>query len=397
MMHSCVLPCRQTAGQPQHNQGASAVKDRIHHIILSAALLAVMLSAASALAATNSGQQVSWKPLIDKLVGDGFSRQQMQQLFQGVTFTPDAMGHKMHSLYTRKFGSGLVRDTQMKLDALGYQTGGADGHIGPKTRAAIRGFQMEHGLKVTGLASEELLQFIKQNGRRAPAGYTPPKPPRDAGPPIYRSVYTPERLAEALEFYRRHRPLLEEVQREYGIPPEIAVGLLTVETRVGKFLGDQQAFQTLASMARAWDPELFADTFTRETPQGSRLDWLRKRTVQKSNWAYSELKALIRYAENKGADPRTLPGSIYGAIGISQFMPSNALRFGVDGDEDGVINLFDVEDALHSMGNYLVNHGWRGAATTERQQRKALFRYNHSTIYVNTIMAVAKYVRQNAR
>lgn len=370
--------------------------ETIHRLIptlLCAALLALVLCPVRAAALDE--QQVSWQPLIDRLVQDGFSRQELATLFQGVRYSQSAMGHKMHTLYTRKFGSELVREIQQKLDALGYQAGGADGHIGPKTRAAIRGFQKEHGLEVTGQANEELLEVIASSGRRAPAGYTPPKPP-SSRPSVYRTIYTPERLAEAEAFYKQYKPLLLEIEKEYGIPPEIAVGLLTVETRVGKFLGEQQAFQTLASMARAWDPSLFPDSFKREHPSGAKLAWLKKRTRQKANWAYNELKALIRYANNKGADPRQLPCSIYGAIGISQFMPSNALKFGVDGDQDGMVNLFDVEDALHSMANYLVNHGWKGKTTTRSQQRRALYRYNHSTIYVNTIMAVADHLKKNA-
>lgn len=369
-------------------------------IFLVLALLLLLNYSGSAempgLAGQALAQEISWTPLINRLEADGFSRSRLEELFSGVEYSSAPMGDKMITLYRRKFGSGLVRQIQRKLDALGYQAEGADGYSGPKTRAAIRGFQKEHGLKADGQASEELLAHIEQQGHRAPAGYSPPAPPaRRPGPTVYRSIITPERLAEATTFYKQNKPLLLKVRKLYGIPPEITVGLLTVETRVGTFLGDQNAFQTLASMARATTPALFSDYFRRESPQGAQLAWLQKRTRQKSDWAYAELKALLRYAQNKGADPRTLPCSIYGAIGISQFMPTNALKFGVDGDQDGVVNLFDVDDALFSMGNYLKKHGWKGDTTTVRQQRRALYNYNHSTIYVNTIMAVAEHLRQS--
>lgn len=336
---------------------------------------------------------VTWSPLIDRLVADGFSRQELTRLFTDVAYSPTAMGHKMHSLYVKKYGSGLVRELQRTLQSLGYAPGKADGFSGSKTRAAIRGFQKTNGLEVDGYASEKLLAFMKQKGLPAPKGYTPPPPPEKGVSNVYKSILTAERLSEAEEFYNKHLPLLKDIQRQYGITPDVAVGLLTVETRVGRFLGDQPAFQTLACMARSTEPSLFASEFKRESPKGAALTWLRKRTRQKADWAYDELKALLRYAANKGADPRTIPCSIYGAIGICQFMPSNALKFGVDGNQDGIVNLFDVDDALHSMGNYLNAHGWRDAGTSERQQRKALYNYNHSTTYVNTIMAVAKHLR----
>jgi len=113
--------------------------------------------------------------------------------------------------------------------------------------------------------------------------------------------------------------------------------------------------------------------------------WLQKRCRQKSDWAYQELKALLQYARTNQLDPVALKGSQYGAIGICQFMPSNAIKYGVDGDGDGRVDLFEVEDALPSMGNYMRANGWKGDSSIE----KALYRYNPSEIYINTIMAMA--------
>ena len=93
-------------------------------------------------------------------------------------------------------------------------------------------------------------------------------------------------------------------------------------------------------------------------------------------------------------DPLTVPGSLYGAIGIAQFMPSKALRYGVDGNGDGAVNLFDLEDAVFSMGRYLRANGWRGSMRSRRKQRRAIYNYNHSTIYVNTVLAVADHLRE---
>ncbi len=76
-------------------------------------------------------------------------------------------------------------------------------------------------------------------------------------------------------------------------------------------------------------------------------------------------------------------------------MPTSALSLARDGDGDGVADLFVVADALESMGNYLQKAGV-GGQPSETALREALFRYNKSRTYVNTIMAVAEHLRRTA-
>ena len=108
----------------------------------------------------------------------------------------------------------------------------------------------------------------------------------------------------------------------------------------------------------------------------------------KSNWAYKELKALIAYGQGNDIDVTVLPGSVYGAIGICQFMPSNIVAYGIDGDGDGVVNLFSVVDAMYSAANYLSEHGWRGARSTTQKQR-VVMAYNQSIQYARKVLGVA--------
>ena len=122
--------------------------------------------------------------------------------------------------------------------------------------------------------------------------------------------------------------------------------------------------------------------------------WLRWRTAQKAAWAYKELKALLVYAKGAGFDPASIPGSVYGAIGICQFMPSNAVRYGVDLDGDGRVDLFNPMDAVLSTARFLSANGWRDGLTRE-QQMAVLYRYNHSHPYTRTIMAVADRLRDD--
>jgi len=335
-----------------------------------------------------------WDPLIQKLVSDGFSKQWLVQLFDGpeVHFDPSIMTEKMKTLYRTKFGDPSVRKLQRRLAYLGYAPGKADGKVGSKTRRAIRWFQVAHGLKVDGKPSQELLERVLKERRKAPKHIKiPPSKPK---PLLYRSIMTEERLNEAKRFLAANQKILLRLERYYGVPSEIAVGILTVETRLGTYLGDKSAFLTLASMALCDDFKCVAGAFKGEHMTKGQRRWVKRRTAQKARWAYGELKALLTYSRQSGRDTLSIPGSFYGAIGIAQFMPSQALRHGADGNGDGVVDLFVLEDALFSMGNYLRANGWRGTMRSRHKQRRAIYNYNHSRIYVNTVLAIADYLEE---
>jgi membrane-bound lytic murein transglycosylase B len=114
---------------------------------------------------------------------------------------------------------------------------------------------------------------------------------------------------------------------------------------------------------------------------------------RKSKWAYEELKAYLTYAVHNGIDPFGLHGSYAGAFGFAQFLPSNVLRYGRDGDGDGKVDLFHHPDAIESIAYFLKAHGW--AQNMSRQDaHKVLFAYNRSIYYVNTILSVADKLKE---
>lgn len=333
-----------------------------------------------------------WDPLATRLVVDGFPESWINGLFARpeAKFDPSIMARKMRTLHAKKFGTEFVRRLQRRLTLLGYKPGSADGKLGSKTRRAIQWFQKAQGVPVDGKATLELLQMALREHKKAPVGLTIPSP--KPGPLVYKTIMTPEVLGEAEAFYKANNSLLLRVERRYGVPGEIVVGILTVETRVGKYLGEKSAFLTLASMALCRDIQHIEPYFKDESFTKKSRRWLKRRTEQKAQWAYEECKALLSYARAINKDPLTLPGSFYGAIGIGQFMPTKVLEYGVDGNHDGVVDVFALEDALFSVGNYLRANGWRGTMKSRKRQRRAVFNYNYSKIYVNTVMAVADYL-----
>lgn len=219
--------------------------------------------------------------------------------------------------------------------------------------------------------------------------------PKAEAPEIYLSYLNPILILQASSFLESQSGPLREVRKRYGVPEEILVALLLVETKLGRNVGSRGALTTLASMALAGDFSLVAPLIERRDISSKMALWLRWRTAQKAAWAYKELKALLVYADSAGLDPASIPGSVYGAIGICQFMPTNAVRYGEDLDGDGRVDLFSVADALLSTARFLNANGWKANLTRERQLA-VLYRYNHSHTYTRTIMAVADLLRSTS-
>jgi len=354
----------------------------------------VCFASVPALAQTAPSSPVSFEPLIRRLAAAGRPEASVRALFSRpeMVFDPEPMTAKLSELYMGKYGLALVTDIQKRLAELGYHPWPADGRLKRLTKWSIRAWQRANGLPERAVATTELLAALQAAKDKAPAGLE--FPPIEA-PNVYESALTPERLAEAREFFAANRAMLARVRARYGLPEEVAVGVSAVETRCGRYLGEKPAVVSLAGMALAGDYSLVSAAFAYEKPGPDRAAWLANTARERGDWAFRELSALLDYAGRIGRDPMAMPGSVYGAIGVSQFMPTSAISLARDGDGDGVADLFVTDDALESMGNYL-NKAGVGGQTSEAALRQALFRYNRSHAYVNTIMAVAAHVRESA-
>jgi len=197
------------------------------------------------------------------------------------------------------------------------------------------------------------------------------------------------RIEMARQYVIDHSGALAAAEAQYDVPREIITAIMLVETQLGTLVGNQTVFNILSTMA-ALDDATVRKAFWRDLPTERRLTRkaFEKKADRKSRWAYKELKALLRYVEVEKMDPVTIPGSYAGAMGYCQFMPSNALRLGVDGNGDDRVDLFDHTDAIASVGNYLKHHGWK-PGMTRQQQYQVILKYNYSKPYANTILDIA--------
>ncbi|NOX35399.1 MAG: lytic murein transglycosylase [Deltaproteobacteria bacterium] len=196
-------------------------------------------------------------------------------------------------------------------------------------------------------------------------------------------------INNALKYLNEHKNTLDRAQKIYGVDKTIITAILLVETRLGTYLGKQTVINTLSTMAALSDKKL------RERIWNSIPDKKKpkkkifiKKVNQRLKWGYDELKALIKYTEKEGIAPESIKGSYAGAMGISQFMPSNVLGLAKDGNNDGRIDLFTHADAIFSVANYLKHHGWKPGIARQKQH-EILFSYNHSNYYVDTLLKIS--------
>lgn len=163
----------------------------------------------------------------------------------------------------------------------------------------------------------------------------------------YRSrMVDAERIRAGVAFWKSHRRTLERASATYGVPAEIIVGIIGVETFYGRHLGNYRVIDALATLA--FD-------FPEEHP----------RADARTAFFRAELGELLKLRHRAGVNPLKLRGSYAGALGLPQFMPSSWARYAVDFDGDGRIDLFgSTADAIGSVANYFKAFNWQPGMPT---------------------------------
>ena len=159
--------------------------------------------------------------------------------------------------------------------------------------------------------------------------------PREALPwHEYRKIFiTDERVRLGASYWQRHKKTLARAERDYGVPAELIVAIIGVETRYGANKGEYATIDALL-------------TLTLGFPR--RADFFRR-----------ELEEFLLLARELKIDPRKVKGSYAGALGIPQFIPSSYRRYAIDFDGDRKRDLLqNDEDAIGSVANFLRSHGW---------------------------------------
>ena len=169
----------------------------------------------------------------------------------------------------------------------------------------------------------------------------PAPPGRPKNWRAYRARFVePVRINAGAAFWNQNAEALARAEATYGVPAEIIVGIIGVETVYGRNTGNFRVMDAVTTLAFAYP----------NTPnRDARMAYFR-----------GELENTLLFARESGIDPFSLLGSYAGAIGWPQFMPGSIRKFAVDFDGDGKIDLRNSQvDAIGSVANFLVQHGWK--------------------------------------
>ena len=204
-------------------------------------------------------------------------------------------------------------------------------------------------------------------------------------------------VRKAERYLDRHQSTLKKVEQRSGVPQEVVVAVLMVETALGTYPGKYTTINMLSTMAASKELQIREQILASLTEEQRKMQSARvisKRLTKRATRSYRELKALINYVQKNDIDPFTVVGSSEGAIGIPQFLPSNIEYYGRDGDGDGRIDLFNHNDAIASVANFLRAHRWK-KARSDKEKKKVILYYNRSNYYANTVFTLAQRLNGN--
>lgn len=151
----------------------------------------------------------------------------------------------------------------------------------------------------------------------------------------YRAIFmTPERISAGVEFWQVHEAALGSAAERYGVPVEIILAIMGVETFYGRTTGSYPVLESVATLAFHYP--------------------------KRGQFFRQELEQLLLLAREERVDPMSLLGSYAGAMGMPQFIASSFRHYAVDFDGDGKRNIWsDIDDVVGSIAHYLSEHGWQ--------------------------------------
>ena len=145
---------------------------------------------------------------------------------------------------------------------------------------------------------------------------------------------TENRIEKGIDFWQQHQADLQRAAQTFGVPAEIIVAIIGVETHYGKNKGRHRVIDALSTLAFDYPP--------------------------RSKFFRKELREFLLLSREQQMDPLKPLGSYAGAMGYGQFIPSSYRAYAIDFDGDGVVDIREnTTDAIGSVANYFKVHGWR--------------------------------------
>lgn len=213
----------------------------------------------------------------------------------------------------------------------------ADGSLSPYLQEWAQALSELHAIPLAEI--EALLKSANYNARAAQL-MAPNKGQIKRSWSTYKNRFIePIRLKAGLDFWNQHADVIQSTANQYGIPPEILVSIIGVETIYGRYTGDFRVLDALLTLGFSY-------------PDNSR--------PERGKLFRNQLADLIILHHQGKLDAYSVKGSFAGAMGLPQFMPGSLMRYAVDADNDGQIDLYNsMPDILGSVANFLIVHGWQ--------------------------------------
>jgi membrane-bound lytic murein transglycosylase B len=239
---------------------------------------------------------------------------------------------------TANRSTSAERARRLAVASATYQVapGGGDFYGNPAAERFVRHMESTHGFDAKQL--NLVLAGAQKKDWIIEAMDKPVRKRTSTGPTgswsRYRAKFiTPDNIDKGVQFWRQYASTLQKASARYGVPPEIIVGIIGVETRWGRIMGKTRILDALATLSFAYP--------------------------RRSEYFTGELENFLIMARDEGFDPAKPTGSFAGAMGYGQFMPSSFHDFAVDFGGDGHRDLWNPVDAIGSVANYFKGHGWR--------------------------------------
>lgn len=176
------------------------------------------------------------------------------------------------------------------------------------------------------------------------------------------------RIAAGTAFWQANEASLQRAEREYGVPAEIIVGIIGVETIYGQQTGNFRVMDALTTLAFDYPAE-------------------HPRAAERSAYFRGELEQFLSLCNRTNVDPLELRGSYAGAMGLPQFMPSSWSRYAIDFDGDGRIDLFNSPaDVVGSVASYFRGYNWEPGLPTHYPVRVESSRADLDALLVPDIL-----------
>lgn len=213
----------------------------------------------------------------------------------------------------------------------------ADGSLSPYLQEWAEELAKLQSIPIASI--EELLKSANYNAQAAQL-MTPTNGRIKRSWSTYKNRFIePIRLKAGLTFWQQHEAAINRSAQQYGIPPEIIVSIIGVETIYGNYTGDFKVLDALLTLGFSY-------------PDNNR--------PERGQLFRDQLADLIVLHHMGKLNAKEVKGSFAGAMGLPQFMPGSLMRYAVDADGDGEIDLYkSIPDITASVANFLVEHGWQ--------------------------------------